>query len=71
MNDFVAKARSTMLWDNLQASVAEVARMRAEAEEIGEPMPDDVRATLDMVRNLLHGNGIPWSDIDATPGLQP
>ncbi|OBG20574.1 hypothetical protein [Mycobacterium sp. 852002-51057_SCH5723018] len=68
-DQFRAKAKATHLWDNMTAGLQQIAEVRKEAEEAGLEMPDDVRQQLVGIRQLLHDNGLPWEEIDATPGL--
>jgi hypothetical protein len=68
---YIRKARATHLSDTVQAGLAEGARARAEAEDLGLEMPEDVRQIITNMRKLLHDNGIPWEMINRTPGLHP
>ncbi|MBV8346015.1 MAG: hypothetical protein JOZ49_00310 [Mycolicibacterium sp.] len=65
------KTETTALLDTLAASFEQIAAARKQAQEAGQPIPDDLRREIYTMREMLRENGLPEAEIDATPGLEP
>jgi hypothetical protein len=57
--------------DNLTPSFEQIAAARKQAQEAGQPMPDELRREVYAMREMLRERGLPEKLIDATPGLEP
>jgi len=66
-----AETRTTAPLDTLAASFEQIAAARRQAQEAGQPIPDDLRREIYTMREMLRENGLPEAEIDATPGLEP